>query len=461
MIEIHRFFEHLAIWLPWSIELTMLVVLTRVMLKQRRVYAFYAVYIVIVAFNGLAIPFVEYSMPRWGLQTSLDSQLRATAALSIFTCVAIACLLLSPVYRKSYPPRLFIGTVNEGWLILIGAALVIAFAARFLLLNNGLGYVGVIASSVGDFDEYYAARTVLSEQLLSETGKGFATFQLTAMLLAPVLVAYGAYRLTLGRALSLKSAAFVAGTLVLLAHGFIAAQKATLIIGFLYPVLCILLLSGDPLRGHSIRSVRRLVLAAIAAIGMMTIILIWTIGLRPDHALIGLLDRLALATVETADLYYQAFPEQFRFRGANGIWYMVNDYQQGSEQEITFEDVAEFGTGVRFSANANFIAISYSGLGYLGVLLVSIVVCILTSWLDWMIRDFDLRARLLVLLPGTIGLLALTNTPFVSAFFYYGMCVSIILAAALRLFGRFLPSHKFATVVPPRATSMRLSGQRS
>lgn len=425
--------ENIVIWLAWFSEACIVLLIFWAMYRARTVHMLLLLLIVVVVANGLPVPFVRYTMPRWGLETSTEPALRATLAILIFTSVALAGLAVGK-YHRFGRQQILVDVRNRRWMLLGVTLLLAVLSGRFLFLSDGIAQSGAILSAIGDFDAYYTARAMLSAQLVDEPGRGFASFNLAAMLVAPVVVSVAAYRTRWTKEYWIEIGCFVTAWGVLLAHAIVTVQKAAITIGLLFPIICWVLLSGREGLERRLKP-SRLPWIAVLSLVVMAAVSVWTVGLSPHQAILTVVDRLTVVTAETADLYYQAFPDHIPFRGLDKIWFMMNDYQVGSEQDVTFEEVAQFGTGVRFSANGNFLAIAYSGFGFLGVFIVSVVLVAFAVFVDWLMRDFALKTRWLVLLPSSVALVALTNTPFLSAVIYYGLWLSLAVALGLRFFG--------------------------
>lgn len=128
-------------------------------------------------------------------------------------------------------------------------------------------------------------------------------------------------------------------------------------------------------------------------------------GLTPLIAIQSVLARLLIIPGATETNYFMVFPDYFNFRGLNQIFDIGLRHAQFAS-DVTIYDVAYAATGVRFSSNASFLAVAWSGAGYLGVALISLFLVISLFIIDRYLRKME---------PAVFwGVLAISSGPILS-----------------------------------------------
>ena len=97
-------------------------------------------------------------------------------------------------------------------------------------------------------------------------------------------------------------------------------------------------------------------------------------GMSVLDSIFATITRVLFVPTATEANYFYAFPDILSFRGLIDS-YIIRVFNPPGVSGVSIYDVAIAATGNEFSANASFLAVGWSGFGYLGVLLVSISLC--------------------------------------------------------------------------------------
>jgi hypothetical protein len=131
--------------------------------------------------------------------------------------------------------------------------------------------------------------------------------------------------------------------------------------------------------------------------------------------------------------YYLSFPDVFAFRGAAGIFMMPI-----ASDLVDFRMVSLAATGLDSHANASFLATAWSAAGYVGVLVVSVVM-VAGAWLaDRLLLRWPGRLASLVVFANVFAIMLLPSVPFAVAVVTHGYIIGplgvvLALAAARQL----------------------------
>jgi len=156
----------------------------------------------------------------------------------------------------------------------------------------------------------------------------------------------------------------------------------------------------------------RMKLVALGVSVFFAIALLYAVnfGLSFQDAVTSNVIRTMLVPSASETNFFVAFPGAFNYRGlSNSLDIRMND---AAEDDVSVYQVATVATGVEYSANASFLAVGWSGMGYAGVLLASVVVVGLLHVIDRMYAsglppmDHETFIMLvgLCLVPAALGL---------------------------------------------------------
>ncbi|WP_190761315.1 hypothetical protein [Microcoleus sp. FACHB-68] len=387
--------------------------------------------IMIVLTNGAPIPFTTISYSNFARSSELETVWLSFFAIILF--ILISFIFQSQSFyknknqEKNYPYNYKRKKKYANlwfWLFLgIGVFSVL----RFMLFSGGVSFMGSIFSSMGNLAQYYETRLEIGDALVvAGKGLGWATIS-TNYLLPTILftsVYYAAnrklskkpqiiYWITFSIALALIAVLSITFAhrfmffyvfLLIIMAVFIYKYKGNLELYFLhwkkpYLVISIFL---------AIIGTGGLLFSAISGGGLLE-----GVGL--------LLDRALIVPAGTSSYYYYLFPRAFPYRGILEAFQMYGIAQNG---DIGFYDVGEAMTGLRFGANASFLAIGFSGAGLLGVLLVSLAYCIIASSADRLLNNVEPRLRFISILINFYGIISLISNPLYGSIVSFGFGIS-------------------------------------
>lgn len=386
--------------------------------------------IAIVLTNGAPIPFTTISYSNFTKSSELETILLSFSAITLF--ILICCIFQLQAFYTNRKSKNSAGLIKRKkyanlwfWLFLgIGTLSVL----RFMLFSGGISYMGSIFSSMGSLGQYYETRLEIGEALV-QAGKGLGWATISTNYLLPTILFTSVYYAA-NRKLNKKSQllywitfsvalALIVVLSITFAHRFM----------FLYILLLIIMAiftynyKGNIeiyfLHWKKPYLVISIFLGIIASGGFLFSVIsggdFWEgVGL--------LLDRIFIVPAGTSSYYYYLFPRAYPYRGLLQAFQMYGIVPNGGD--IGFYDVAEAMTGLRYGANACFLAIGFSGAGLLGVLLVSVVYCILASSADRLLNNVEPRLRFIGILINFYGILSLISNPLYGSIVSFGFGIS-------------------------------------
>lgn len=152
-------------------------------------------------------------------------------------------------------------------------------------------------------------------------------------------------------------------------------------------------------------------------------------GLSWQTALQGIFARTLAIPGATETNFFAVFPDIYDFRGISNIFkipllgFGLND--------ISIYEVAIAATGDGFSTNSSMIAVGWSGAGYLGVAIVSVIISSLLAIADYFLLQMQASVTLLAVIlsiPAFVGLTSGSITDYLS---WGGMVSPMILIGIL------------------------------
>jgi hypothetical protein len=118
--------------------------------------------------------------------------------------------------------------------------------------------------------------------------------------------------------------------------------------------------------------------------------------------------RLLVIPGATETNYFYVFPDIYFFRGIDRIL-LINLGHFPVLDDITIFDVAVAATGDRFSSNASFLAVAWSGAGFWGVALASIILVGVLIALDRFLLSVDNRVYIVLVALTVQSFLGLSS----------------------------------------------------
>jgi hypothetical protein len=167
-----------------------------------------------------------------------------------------------------------------------------------------------------------------------------------------------------------------------LAYTFQTRQKAPVVLTlFMYSWLLV----GDKIHRFT-QSMTRLFAYGIGAFFVFAVLSAASyhvnFGMNIPTAIVSFLTRSFMVPSITETHYFYLFPHELAFRGFQQSFYMLPDGIAASFEDYSILDIGEIAMGDRFSANASFLAVAWSGAGYIGVAAVSFALLTLMLVLD-------------------------------------------------------------------------------
>ena len=303
----------------------------------------------------------------------------------------------------------------------------------FLFLKQNIEFLPTAIKSFGDPDDHYGYRAYFSKTVY-DAGRGqwvsyMAMFLFSPLALVLLSSAYLIRRAHLPAVLALSLV--VVMPFVQIIHG----QRSPLVVFAGLVVLCFIYAR----RGHRLQQIllsKKLygyafavtALALFLGAGIYTI----TDKMEPLEAITMLFNRVFVVPAVTPNFIYELFPEQFDFRGFRGCFFMHDRHAITSD--VTYGDLAIALQGVSSNVNSCAVAVGYSGLGYFGAALVSIVIVGMALALDILLLHEPPILRIAALLISLNSIQVLASEGLQSAVFSQGYIIcAIIMIVCFRL----------------------------
>ena len=393
--------------------------------------------IVVNLSTGLMIPCINALAADYGqdaFSATPISMLRGSVVVLIFNLIVFASRWVS-FARKRPTNFVFTPGTQSRQALVLGVLIVgiIALSAKYLIFSGGYRELDFsIFSTFDDRSEYLSAREMQSQITMTELGRGVAMFYVALNILSPLLIILGTLNYSLYRRLQLGAASVLFGIAVGIVGASLSHSRSSLAQIFVLPIAAFL--SCAEIRKRSaggagprrIFSLNKVLLLLMTLLAGLTTVFRNTSSVATSKASLDVVARICYIPAATSDYYYQLFPEPLPFRGITNAFSMRNAQTTGAI-DVSFEDVAQLVTNARFSANAGFLAIGYTGAGYIGAALVAGVTAILLLYIDQCMAGFGNRYKILVILASTYGAMALVNTPLFTAISFSGFGINSIL----------------------------------
>jgi hypothetical protein len=181
----------------------------------------------------------------------------------------------------------------------------------------------------------------------------------------------------------------------------------------------------------SFKALPRVIFVTAVAVPLGILSYGFNFGLGASEAVSSFLIRTFIVPGAAEGYFYYVFPENAGFRGIEKVFYMPAPLVAERVGDYSVEDVAVLATGDRFSANASFIAVAWSGGGYAGVALGALAFCLATILLDLWMRKLGYNDRIAVLALSVPAVNALTSGAIVDYISTGGMIIPFFITASV------------------------------
>jgi hypothetical protein len=334
---------------------------------------------------------------------------RAAAAVLIFSLVLFVGqeAALRIMRKKSQVRELF--HYDHRILFFVGAALwALAMIGHLYFLAKNIELLPMALTSFSNPDDHYGYRMYFGS-LVYNAGRGQFSSYLSLFIFTPLALTLlaAAYRYSRIKAIIAMMAAISAiAPAVAVIHG----QRSPLVaLTVLSCATFALALSSQALSLLLARG-RIVVLAlGLAFLGFLSgsAVYAYTTKAGVGEAMLMMLNRIIIVPAATPNYIFELIPDQFDYRGIAGVFYMPDRFAETSD--VSYGDLAVALTGVSFNVNSWAVAVGYSGLGFVGVLLVSLIIVALAVCLDKLLAGEPTVVRLASLILSIDAIQTLAN----------------------------------------------------
>lgn len=361
----------------------------------------------------------------WGM-VRLSNEAMQRFGLSLIIAYGILMMFLWGLFflseRKKNPPPVRFLTIPRDWmligLILLAGVVVVRMssASTRMVLQQGL-------EALGD-SGYYDLRTELIQVENESLSRVVNYFESTSRQVLFILLIIAA--LDLARKWSWKMAAFyfalVAGMSL---NGLVRLQKS--------PVLWVLAAASIPFAISTASSGRRGVAKIIVRLvaGSALVVLVGSVlySVTEGHTMLeGLgrvMGRMFTVPSSVSCMHFEVYPNLLpyvQWSDITPVRMLAGNDALMPENRFISIDVAQALTGVKFNANASFLAESWAAAGYFGVVVGTLIMASFCVGTDY----FVMRAgRTISLLPLGIyywlGITSFGNVSFITCVVQYGL----------------------------------------
>jgi hypothetical protein len=402
------------------------------LLRKRNIYThavLIATFVVLDSIGLVLLPYFGLSLPYignvWTAYSATESHEAVVYSrhvlahvLAQFVLVLGALPFLRQGARQNRPPsvpqiRPLFGHLLIGAMVLLGCY----FYHRYFILGPGFDLLRAAAISHPDPTHAVTARSLAALQVDVRQGAfGAAT---AAYLVWPLLAGLSSLFLRLPGFMLVWAVTF----LLSLAYALQTYQKAPILAAILSFSGIAYLRWAAKLEAAQRETHGRLLVGILMVSGIGGVLLYSVnFGLTPSDSIRSFVGRIFLVPANTEALWFQVYPDTLQFLGLP-LTFTTN-------MEV-IRRTAYYATGDVFSANASFIAVGWSGLGYVGIatnaaLVAGYFACLTVFWQRW---QRNLRAlSLLLLAPSIFFLVSGAFTDFV----FKGGLIPILMAVAVQ-----------------------------
>lgn len=309
--------------------------------------------------------------------------------------------------------------------LMIGA-LALIFLARYFLFGPGLTILLSSQIAFSSTTEAITSRSALRLQV--ENGQGGYMATIAAKVLLPY---FAATQLHL-KSRFCKPYWFIS-LFLSLAYAFQTREKAPLVIALvlyigIYFWSTVIKRGLEGLNMKMYLKVGLLSVSSFYIIGALTYVV--NFGLSPQVAFESIFARTLAIPGATEANFFDVFPRYYDFRGLGKIFSIPLGGFNGLD--ISIYEIAYAATGNVFASNSSFIAVAWSGGGYLGVLAISIILCTLILLVDIKLAGLSYEIYILCIILTLPGLVGLTSGSLLDFTTWGGIILPIMVIYSLR-----------------------------
>lgn len=417
--------------------------LTLLQLKKHGSFYLYLITnIFFVATNGIGIPFVKYASENLGLFYGENESWTAFLVNCIFIFFTSGIHLF--VYRSDFfrllnssKPNQLIRNYKRTPTLFFWFFFTISLIGfiYFFFISGGYSYLGTIfvASSR---DEYYANRILVGSEISNLPGSLLAFISTTTInpTLMVLIIYFERGNKRLKNLLS-KISYWIMIIILSISTTLISlvfARRFMVIFSLLFPLLIIgvRFLKNETLDINYIQkkifnNFQRLIVGLIALLFSISFIFS-TVGQEDfSTSFTSLIERVVLVPPGTNNYYYYIFPSKLQFRGLEKVGKM------GSPEsgDVTFQDIGLMAVGRPLTANVNFLTVSYSAGGFLGVLFMMFIYTVVSIFNDFLFAKADGQLKTLLFVTNFYGIIMLGSVPLQTAISTFGFVTSTFMVS--------------------------------
>lgn len=337
---------------------------------------------------------------------------RATVANLIFmACAAVALVIEGKLLKRKNPAlvatRILPLSLGAKSVVIVASIVVILFQANWLNSVSSLENPFAAYKETGGSGQYYKYRQLVEQDVAGKEGGGSWTAKKLTINVGPflmILLAYLFYQTKNWMYLVLVAVQGFCGIMI----AGVLAHKSFLLVALFSPLLAVAV--------WKIRGLSAGIVLLILVIGFLlggALIFQATLNSTIGVAFAELITRVFLTPAFTPLFYYEVVPDALPFRGILESLYIYH-VRAPAWDYATF-DVAHYATGRAYGANANFLAIAYTGSGFVGVFWVAAVCFGLILLLDYYLSELEPSHRLVAVCCSGFGFVGITSIHFIGA----------------------------------------------
>jgi|GEM_PF-6709021 len=331
--------------------------------------------LVFVITNVIGISFVPIILKKELLNTGsvmLPFQPGAYTAQVISAAIFVLasfCFLYISHHDSKLPSHLEMKRKMPGYLWFVGGFVFligVALWLKYMLFGSGLNIA--LSTKYGFFDFSQSAASRAEAKEILQAGQGYFRALIASYSIFPLSVAM--IRL-FGRCKVFFFFTWTTGTILSLLFAVSTRQKAPPMI----VIVCfIAILAVSEKQNARIKDIvrkrrrKRIVIGIVVVFLLSSFFYYVTQGESFVISMQKVILRIFVTPAATAHLWYIAFPARFPFQGISNV-FLIRSPTANDGSAITIQDIAFETTGSVFSANASFLAMGWSGLGYIGIFL--------------------------------------------------------------------------------------------
>lgn len=312
-------------------------------------------------------------------------------------------------YQKYFGYKIDQNRVNYKLWAIIFFLVGIAFSFKYYILGPGIEIL--LSTKLRYFSTEEAVRARIDAYNLAGFGRGAFLSWIAAFIFFPLSAAF-----IKKSKFKFKNILFLICLFLSLGHAFQMRQKLPIaIVGIIYGYYIYLNEKEKKFLFKKNKLIYSpLVLILIIGFFVNIFLYIYNFNLNMWDSLRSVFYRAFIIPPTMDALYFYAFPNLFDFRGIKNIFSIELGRNIIKYDDVTIYDVAFYTTGDKFSSNASFLAIAWSGAGYLGIILISLIFVLLDLFILRQRRYLNEYLYSITYLYGLIGGIYLINGAFLN-----------------------------------------------